>query len=83
MAGSLIQTVCFRLLLHPKSGFMDGLSTVNQLELHDECHDARVSCATCQHGIANVLGISLGLIRMLKSYILRLEQGEQYQHQFE
>ena len=64
----LIQTVCFRLLLHPKSGFMDGLSTVNQLELHDECHDARVSCATCQHSIANVLGISLGLIRIKVVY---------------
>ena len=83
MDGVLIQTVCFRLLLHPKSGFMDGLSTVNRLDLHDECHDARISCATCQYSIANVLGISLGLIRMLKSYILRLEQGEKYQHHFE
>ena len=83
MVGMHIQTVCFRLLLHPNNGFMDGLSSVNKLNLHEECYDARVSCEQCQQDISSTLGLPIGLSRMLKAYILRLEKGIQYEHQFE
>jgi len=83
MVGIHIQTVSFRLLLHPNNGFVHGLSHINKLDLHEECYDARVACGKCQHDISAALGLPLGVSRMLKAYILRLEKGIQYQHLFE
>ena len=37
----------------------------------------------CQSQISNSLGISLGISKMLKSYILRVEQGAEYNYEFE
>ena len=83
MVGTHIQTACFRLLLHPTNGFIDGLSSVNKLDVHEECYDARIACYRCQQTISDALGLPLGVSRMLKAYILRLEKGIQYQHTFE
>ena len=53
---------------------------MNKIPLHDTCTDARTSCTECAKMIANVLGIPLGVFLMLRSYILRLEQGDKYVH---
>ena len=83
MAGWPIQIVCFRLLLHPSREFLRGLCTINGFDIHNECEDARVSCVECQAQISDSLGISLGISKMLKSYILRIEQGTDYRYEFE
>jgi len=48
-----------------------------------ECRDARVSCADCQYEISNALGMSIGIFKMLKAYILRVEKGFAYIHKFD
>ena len=73
----------FRLLLHPSREFLKGLCAINSFDIHSECEDARVSCVECQSQISNSLGISLGISKMLKSYILRVEQGAEYNYEFE
>ena len=83
MVGWHIQTVFFRLILHPSNEFLEGLRKVNGFTLHVECRDARVSCADCQYQISNALGMSLGIFKMLKAYILRVERGFEYRHTFE
>ena len=37
----------------------------------------------CQQLIADVLGLPLGVFKVLKAYILRLEKGNDYAQQFE
>ena len=73
----------FRLILHPTNNFLEGLASVNKLDIHFECRDVRISCSLCQQMIAEVLGLPLGVFKVLKAYILRLEKGQAYQHQFE
>ena len=73
----------FRLVLHPHNNFLLGLTRVNSLDVHSECQDARVSCVECQNKISDVLGIPLGVFKVLKSYILRVEKGINYVHVFE
>ena len=80
MGGLLIQTVSFRLILHPTNNFIGGLATINKLYLHTECEDARLACSECQQLIADIMGIPLGLFKLLKAYILRVEKGVHYQH---
>jgi len=80
MGGLLIQIVSFRLILHPSNNFIKGLAHINQLYLHTECEDARYSCSECQQLIADIMGIPLGLFKLLKAYILRVEKGVHYQH---
>ena len=73
----------FRLLLHPDNEFMGGMCSVNGLDIHTECYDARVTCVNCQPLIAEALGLPSCVFKMLKAYILRLEKGTQYKHDFE
>lgn len=73
----------FRLILHPDNNFIKGLAQINKLCFHTECEDARCACIECQQSIAEVLGIPLGLFKLLKAYILRVEKGINYQHNFE
>ena len=73
----------FRLILHPTNHFLEGLAAVNKLDIHSECRDVRISCSSCQQMIADVLGLPLGVCKVLKAYILRLEKGTDYAHQFE
>ena len=73
----------FRLILHQTNLFLEGLATVNNLDMHSECRDVRISYAICQQLIADVLGLPLGVFKVLKAYILRLEKGNDYAHQFE
>ena len=56
---------------------------VNGLSIHEECDDARVTCADCQPLIAEALGLHWCVFKMLRAYVLRLEQGEKYKHEFE
>lgn len=83
MVGWHIQTVCFRLLLHPTNEFLQSLCKVNGLALHTECDDARVSCPECQSQISEALGISISIFKMLRCYILRVEKGEEFKYEFE
>ena len=83
MDGWHIQTVFFRLLLHPTNEFLESICRVNGLALHSECADARVSCAECQSQISEAIGISLGVFQMMKAYILRVEQGIEYIHKLD
>ena len=73
----------FRLLLHPDNEFLGGMCKVNGLSIHEECDDARVTCADCQPLIADALGLHWCVFKMLRAYVLRLEQGEKYKHEFE
>ena len=56
---------------------------VNGLDIHTGCEDARVACTECQALISEALGLPGSVFKMLKAYILRLEQGEDYKHEFE
>ena len=56
---------------------------MNGLELHTGCEDARVACDDCQSIISEALGLPSCVFRMLKAYILRVEQGEKYKYEFE
>jgi hypothetical protein len=73
----------FRLLLHPSREFLKGLCVINAFYIHSECEDARVSCVECQSLISESLGISLGIFKMLKAYILRVERGLEYIYEFD
>lgn len=73
----------FRLLLHPSREFLKGLCVINAFDIHSECEDARVSCVECQSLISESLGISLGIFKMLKAYILRVERGLEYKYEFD
>ena len=72
--------VCFVGIYTPESEFFKGVATVNKIKLHDECQNARYSCVECTKAISEVLGLSLSVFMMLRSYVLRLELGESYVH---
>ena len=75
-----MRAACFVGVYAPESEFFKGVATVNKIELHNECQNARYSCVECTKSISEVLGISLSVFMMLRSYVLRLELGESYAH---